>query len=217
MLNKVCHEATPLRINTPHIWGFSCFLTPSSSLPDHSIQTSSLWPPGNYYLWVGFLLLWCFLCLGHTFPSVIPHPWQLSTNAPSSGKFFLTPAPLFCHSINDTLLSGQSNCLSALWAQGHTLCTVVPRRLNKRLRHRVPRGGCFMETVTDSTWFSWTPKITAYGDCSHKIKRCLLLGRKTMTNLDSILKNRDIILPTKVYRVKAMVFPVVIYGCDSGP
>ena len=60
------------------------------------------------------------------------------------------------------------------------------------------------------------PKITAYGDCSHKIKRCLLLGRKTMTNLDSILKNRDIILPTKVYRVKVMVFPVVMYGCDSG-
>ena len=59
------------------------------------------------------------------------------------------------------------------------------------------------------------PKITAYGDCSQKIKRRLLLGRKTMTNLDSILKNRDITLPTKVYRVKAMVFPVVMYGCDS--
>ena len=58
-------------------------------------------------------------------------------------------------------------------------------------------------------------KITADGDCSHEIKRRLLLGRKTMTNLDSILKNRDIALPTKVHLVKAMVFPVVMYGCES--
>ena len=56
---------------------------------------------------------------------------------------------------------------------------------------------------------------TADGDCSHEIKRCLLLGRKVMTNLDSILKNRDITLPTKVCLVKAMVFPVVMYGCES--
>ena len=58
-------------------------------------------------------------------------------------------------------------------------------------------------------------KITADGDCSHEIKRCLLLGRKVMTNLDSILKIRDITLPTKVRLVKAMVFPVVMYGCES--
>ena len=58
-------------------------------------------------------------------------------------------------------------------------------------------------------------KITADGDCSHEIERCLLLGRKVMTNLDSILKSRDITLPTKVHLVKAMVFPVVIYGCES--
>ena len=58
-------------------------------------------------------------------------------------------------------------------------------------------------------------KITADGDCSHEIRRCLLLGRKVMTNLDSILKSRDIILPTKVRLVKAMVFPVVMYGCES--
>ena len=58
-------------------------------------------------------------------------------------------------------------------------------------------------------------KITADGDCSHEIKRLLLLGRKVMTNLDSILKSRDIILPTKVHLVKAMVFPVVMYGCES--
>ena len=58
-------------------------------------------------------------------------------------------------------------------------------------------------------------KITADGDCSHEIKRCLLLGRKVMTNLDSIFKNRDITLPTKVRLIKAMVFPVVMYGCES--
>ena len=70
-----------------------------------------------------------------------------------------------------------------------------------------------METVTDFTFLG--SKITADGDCSHEIKRRLLLGRKVMTNLDSILKSRDITLPTKVCLVKAMVFPVVMYGCDS--
>ena len=58
-------------------------------------------------------------------------------------------------------------------------------------------------------------KITADGDCSHEIKRCLLFGRKAMTNLDSILKSRDITLPTKVHLVKAMIFPVIMYGCES--
>ena len=70
-----------------------------------------------------------------------------------------------------------------------------------------------METVTDFTFLG--SKITADGDCSHEIKRCLLLGRKVMTNLDSILKSRDITLPTKVHLVKAMVFPVVTYRCES--
>ena len=65
------------------------------------------------------------------------------------------------------------------------------------------------------TLFFWAPKITADGDCSHEIKRCLLLGRKAMTNLDSIFKSRDITLPTKVRLVKAIVFPVVMYGCES--
>ena len=65
------------------------------------------------------------------------------------------------------------------------------------------------------TLFFWGSKITADGDCGHEIKRRLLLGRKVMTNLDSILKSRDIILSTKVHLVKAMVFPVVIYGCES--
>ena len=70
-----------------------------------------------------------------------------------------------------------------------------------------------METVRDFIFGG--SKITAHGDCSHEIKRCLLLGRKTMTNLDSILKSRDITLPTKVHLVKGMVFPVVMYGCES--
>ena len=72
------------------------------------------------------------------------------------------------------------------------------------------------ETVkTLSDFILGGSKITADGDCSHKIKRCLLLGRKVMTNLDSILKSRDITLQTKVCLVKAMVFPVVMYGCES--
>ena len=70
-----------------------------------------------------------------------------------------------------------------------------------------------VETVTD--FILGSSKITADGDCSHEIKRCLLLARKVMTNLESILKSRDITLPTKVRLVKAMVFPVVIYGCES--
>ena len=70
-----------------------------------------------------------------------------------------------------------------------------------------------METVTD--FILRGSKITADSDCSHEIKRCLLLGRKAMTNLDSILKSRDITLPTKIHLVKAVVFPVVMYGCES--
>ena len=71
-----------------------------------------------------------------------------------------------------------------------------------------------METVTDFILGGF--KITADGDCSYEIKRCLLLGRIAMTNLDSILKSRDITLPTKVCLVKAMAFPVVMYGCENG-
>ena len=73
--------------------------------------------------------------------------------------------------------------------------------------------GKTVETVSD--FIFWGSKITADGDCSHEIKRCLLLGRKVMTNLDSIFKSRDITLPTKVRLVKTMIFPVVMYGCES--
>ena len=76
-----------------------------------------------------------------------------------------------------------------------------------------PIDGITMETVTDFIFLG--SKITADGDCSHEIKRRLLLGRKLMTNLDSILKSRDVTLPTKVHLVKAMVFSVVMYGCES--
>ena len=69
-----------------------------------------------------------------------------------------------------------------------------------------------METVRD--FIFWGPTITADGDCSHEIKRCLLLGRKVMTNLDNILKSREITLPTKIHIVKALVFPEVMYGCE---
>ena len=70
-----------------------------------------------------------------------------------------------------------------------------------------------VETVSDLIF--WGSKITADDDCSHEIKRHLLLGRKVMTNLDSVFKSRDITLPTKVHLVKAMVFPVIMYGCES--
>ena len=83
-----------------------------------------------------------------------------------------------------------------------------------RLWHPVPSiDGETVETVSDFIFGHF--KITSDGDCSHEIKRCLLLGRKVMTNLDSILKSKDIILLTKVCLVKAMVFPVVTYGCES--
>ena len=68
---------------------------------------------------------------------------------------------------------------------------------------------------SDRDFIFWDSKITADGDCSHEVKRCLFLRRKTMTDLDSILKSRDITLPTKVCLVKALVFPVVMYGCES--
>ena len=84
--------------------------------------------------------------------------------------------------------------------------------------HLIPITSCqihgkTVETVSD--FILGGSKITAVGDCSHEIKRRLLLGRKVMTNLDSILKSRDITLPTKVHLVKAMVFPFVMYGCES--
>ena len=88
-------------------------------------------------------------------------------------------------------------------ASHHSIIPITPWEID----------GETMETVLD--FIFWGSKITGDGDCSHEIKRCLLLGRKVMTNLDSIFKSRDITLPTKVHPFKAMVFPVVMYGCES--
>ena len=89
--------------------------------------------------------------------------------------------------------------------------------ISNRTCFKGPKRGIDGETVKTVTDFilGGGSKITADGDCSHEIKRRLLLGRKVMTNLDSILKSRDVTLPTKVRLVKAMVFPVVMYGCES--
>ena len=91
-------------------------------------------------------------------------------------------------------------------------CYVCPLRLLFNMRMLTWGWGKWKQC---QTLFLWGSKITADGDCSHEIKRHLLLGRKVMTNLDSILKSRDNTLPTKVHLVKAMVFPVVMYGCES--
>jgi len=96
---------------------------------------------------------------------------------------------------------------------GFKLCVQKPKIMASNPITSWQIDGETIETVTD--FISVDSKITADGDCSHKIKRHLLLGRKLMTNLDSILRSRDITLPTKVRLVKAMVFPVVMYGCES--
>ena len=98
-------------------------------------------------------------------------------------------------------------------------CVFLPLLLNILLfllgpYHFIPLDGETMEKMRDYFFF-FGSKITADGDCSHESKRCLLFGRKVMTNLHSILKSRDITLLTKVHLVKAMVFPVVMYGCES--
>ena len=89
----------------------------------------------------------------------------------------------------------------------------IQKMLSIRFHHFMAIDGETMETVTDFIFLG--SKITSDGGCSHEIKRPLLLGRKAMTNLDSILKSRDITLPTKFHLIKAVVFPVVMYGCES--
>ena len=122
---------------------------------------------------------------------------------------------------NDTILMAESEELKGLLMKVKEESEKVGLKLNIQKTKIMASGpitswqidGETMETVSDFIFLG--PKITADGDCSHEIKRCLLLGRKVMTNLDSILKSRDITLSTKVRLVKAMVFPVVMYGCES--
>ena len=122
---------------------------------------------------------------------------------------------------NDTTLMAESEELQSLLMKMKEESEKVGLKLNIQKTKIMASGpitswqidGETVETVAD--FILGGSKITADGDCSHEIKRCLLLGRKVMTNLDSILKSRDITLPTKVRLVKSMVFPVVIYGCES--
>ena len=122
---------------------------------------------------------------------------------------------------DDTTLMAESEELKSLLMKVEEESEKVGLKLNIQKTKIMVSGpitsweidGETVETVSD--FILGGSKITADGDCSHEIKRCLLLGRKVMTNLDSILKSRDIPLPTKVCLVKAMVFPVVMYGCKS--
>ena len=120
-----------------------------------------------------------------------------------------------------TLMAESEEELKSLLMKVKEECEIVALKLNIQKMKIMASGpitsweidGETVETVTDFIWGG--SKITSDGDCSHEIKRCLLLGREVMTNLDSILKGRVITLPTKVHLVKAMVFPVVMYGCES--
>ena len=122
---------------------------------------------------------------------------------------------------DDTTLMAESEELKSLWMKVKGESEKAGLKLNipkTKIMQSGPITSCqidgeTVETVIDFVF--WAFKITADGDCSHEIKRCLLLERKAMTNLDSILKSRDITLPTKVCLVKAMVFPVVMCGCES--
>ena len=113
---------------------------------------------------------------------------------------------LYCYLLDTQLKSNQWILRLSSTFKKLRIWHLVPSLHNKEMWEK-------METVTD--FVSLGSKITVDGDCSHEIKRCLLLWRKAMTNLDSVLKTRDITLPTQVCIVKAMVFPVVMYGCES--
>jgi len=124
---------------------------------------------------------------------------------------------------DDTTLMAESEELKSLLMKVKEESEKVGLKLNIQKTKIMASGpitswqieGETVATVADFFLCVWSSKITVDGDCSHEIKRRLLLGRKVMTNLDSILKSRDITLPTKVRLVKAMVFPVVTYGCES--
>ena len=114
---------------------------------------------------------------------------------------------------DDTNLMAESEELKSLWMKVKEESELNIQKTKFMASNPMTSWQIDGETVREFILLG--SKITADGDCSHEVKRCLLLGRKTMTNLGSIFKSRDITLPTKVHLVKAMVFPVVIYGCDS--
>ena len=122
--------------------------------------------------------------------------------------------------VNDTTLMAESDELKSLLMKAKEESEKVGLKLNIQ-KTKIMASGLITswqidgETTEKVRDFFLGSKITADGDCSHEIKRCLLLGRKVMTNLDTIFKSRDITLPTKVRLVKAMVFPGVMYGCES--
>ena len=125
--------------------------------------------------------------------------------------------------VDDTTLMAESKELKSLLIKVKEGSEKVGLKLNIQKMKIMASGPITSwetdeETVADfilADFIFWGSKITADGDCSHEIKRCLLLGRKVMTNLDSILKSRDITWPTKFSLVKAMIFPVVMYGCEN--
>ena len=120
-----------------------------------------------------------------------------------------------------TLMAESEEELKSLLMEVKEESEIVGLKLNiqkTKIMASSPISSCEIDgeaVETVSEFIFGGSKITADGDCSHEIKRCLILGRKVMTNLDSIFKSRDITLPTKVHLVKAMVFPVVMYGCES--
>ena len=119
---------------------------------------------------------------------------------------------------DDTTLMAESKELKSLLMKVKEESEKADLKLNIQKTNIMASGPITLwqidgETVSDFIFLG--PKITADGDCSHEIKRCLLLGRKVMTNLESILKSRDVTLPTKIHLVKVLVFPVVMYGCES--
>ena len=119
---------------------------------------------------------------------------------------------------DDTTLMAESEELKSLLKKVKEESEKVGWKLNiqkTKMMASSPTTSCQIDGETVSDFIFLGSQITAYGDCSHEIKRRLLFGRKVMTNLDSILKSRDITLPTKVCLVKAMDFPVVMYGCES--
>ena len=127
----------------------------------------------------------------------------------------------YADTIDTTLLAESEEELKSLLMKEKKESERVGSKLNIQKTKIMASGpitpweidGEIVETVSD--FIFWSSKITSDGDCSHEIKRCFLLGRKAMVNIDSILKSRDITLPTKVHLVKGMVFPVVMYGCES--